>query len=1571
MAKKVKKHFFKILPLWVSIMMIFTLTIGVWQVLLVQDAQAAATGTFTALETVANVTAGTADQTNATVITQANVVSSTLPTPTFAGGVDQVASTVPTPTFAGGVNGVTNNMTIPTFTGGVDGVTNSVPTPTFSGGVDLVTSTVPAITFSGGVDGVAATATSTIPAALAATATDQSITIDGVVIALGASAQTAIQIATTIAGTDFSTGTSYVADGAYTVTNAGGSSATLTFTRTVANAAGNNGLTIADANYTTVNAVAATATSIIPAALAATATDQSITIDGVVIALGASAQTAIQIATTIAGTDFSTGTSYVADGAYTVTNVGGSSATLTFTRSATGAAGNNGLTIADANYTTTNEVKATRTLAVGAVPGAENITIGTCVVSFSSSADEFDCTDDAANIKNDNGGDSATTVAADVRSLTNVSDAAHGALTVGGSGTDATFTTTGAETSATSVTFTDGTGGDITSSVDTAGVVLVTSTVPAITFAGGVDLVTSTVPAITFAGGVDLVTSTVPAITFAGGVDLVTSTVPAITFAGGVDLVTSTVPAITFAGGVTAVAATATSTVPAALAATATDQTLNIDGLSLPLGNSSMTAIQIATAAVATDWSLGTSYVADGAYTVTNAGGTSATVTFTRTTPGTAGNSGLTVADANYTTVNGVAATATSTVPAALAASANDQTIDIDGISIALGASAQTAIQIATTVVATSFAGGTSYGADGAYTVTNAGGTSATLTFTRSATGTAGNSGLTVADANYSTVNGVAATATSVVPAALAAAANDQSITLDGVVIPLGNLPQTNIQIANTIAGTSFAGGTSYGADGAYTVNNSGSNTLVFTRTADGTAGNNGLIFSDRDYTTVNPVAATATSLIPAALAASSTDERISIDGVTINLGASALTAIQIAAAIAATDFSTGTSYLANGAYTVANGGTATATFTRIAVGTAGNVGLTVSDPTYHTVNAVAATASSTVPAGLVTAAGDQSITIDGIVIPLGAVAQTAIQIATTIAGTNFAGGTSYVADGAYTVANGGTATVTFTRTAVGTAGNNGLIVADASYGATAQINTITIGGTVDTDDTFTAALPGPVNATYTVLVTDTLTSELATGLDTAIKASAGYAGQAFTSAAVGSTVVLTAKVAGTGFTQTSSNTNRAAVAQVVTFTPALVTLNETYRGIINGTNYDHVVVGGDTVAVVVAAEAGLMTANVAVGCVNTGPGVTVTCTATVPGTAFTYSAGVIAVVTRSGGGGTSGDTNPPAAPTSINLEADSSGTVLITWTDSTSTDFSRIIIQRDHNPLVGTVVDSTYESVAKTLETFTETGLTLGETYLYRVRAKDTSGNLSTNLETYSITIPTEEGVVAEEEVIEAPVEVPVTELDLQDPEPAGPLPADVEVGQLVKRPDMDAVYFIDQDNRRHSFPNQATYLSWYPDFTDIQTISAETLAAIPLGSNVTMRPGTQLVKITSDPKVYAVEPYGVIKWVQTEAIANALYGSDWASQVVDVDVSFFINYQVGTAVSSAIHPTGSLMAYLSETAVYYIDSAIKRFVSSDVFINNLYQNKFVNRGIDPAIDYSVGADMEALPIETLMMLK
>jgi hypothetical protein len=113
-------------------------------------------------------------------------------------------------------------------------------------------------------------------------------------------------------------------------------------------------------------------------------------------------------------------------------------------------------------------------------------------------------------------------------------------------------------------------------------------------------------------------------------------------------------------------------------------------------------------------------------------------------------------------------------------------------------------------------------------------------------------------------------------------------------------------------------------------------------------------------------------------------------------------------------------------------------------------------------------------------------------------------------------------------------------------------------------------------------------------------------------------------------------------------------------------------------------------------------------------------------------------------------------------------------------------------------------------------------------------------------------------------------------------------------------AVYYYATDGKRYAFPNARTYASWFTDFSGVTTVTDAELAAMPLGGNVTYRPGIRMVKIQSDPKVYAVDKNGALRWVTTESIAEDLYGQYWNTAVDDVSDAFFTNYRVGAPVSA-----------------------------------------------------------------------
>jgi len=131
-----------------------------------------------------------------------------------------------------------------------------------------------------------------------------------------------------------------------------------------------------------------------------------------------------------------------------------------------------------------------------------------------------------------------------------------------------------------------------------------------------------------------------------------------------------------------------------------------------------------------------------------------------------------------------------------------------------------------------------------------------------------------------------------------------------------------------------------------------------------------------------------------------------------------------------------------------------------------------------------------------------------------------------------------------------------------------------------------------------------------------------------------------------------------------------------------------------------------------------------------------------------------------------------------------------------------------------------------------------------------------------------------------------------------------ELDTGSLIKLPDdqdpntqIDStVYYYAIDGRRYVFPNERCYFTWYTDYSELQIVNAATLASIPIGENITYKPGVKMIKFPSDPKVYAIARGGTLRWVTTDQIARLLYGNDWyINDLDDVSEAFYLNYTIG----------------------------------------------------------------------------
>ncbi|MEN9558765.1 MAG: hypothetical protein RL141_1134 [Candidatus Parcubacteria bacterium] len=124
---------------------------------------------------------------------------------------------------------------------------------------------------------------------------------------------------------------------------------------------------------------------------------------------------------------------------------------------------------------------------------------------------------------------------------------------------------------------------------------------------------------------------------------------------------------------------------------------------------------------------------------------------------------------------------------------------------------------------------------------------------------------------------------------------------------------------------------------------------------------------------------------------------------------------------------------------------------------------------------------------------------------------------------------------------------------------------------------------------------------------------------------------------------------------------------------------------------------------------------------------------------------------------------------------------------------------------------------------------------------------------------------------------------------------------GDLIKGKSNSSVYYYASNGKRYVFPNEKTYFTWYPDFSGVKVLSDAQLGVIGIGGNVTYRPGVKMVKITTDPKVYAVDRGGILRHVASEQLAQTMHGLNWNEVIEDVPDAYFTNYRIGTQIQVA----------------------------------------------------------------------
>jgi len=137
----------------------------------------------------------------------------------------------------------------------------------------------------------------------------------------------------------------------------------------------------------------------------------------------------------------------------------------------------------------------------------------------------------------------------------------------------------------------------------------------------------------------------------------------------------------------------------------------------------------------------------------------------------------------------------------------------------------------------------------------------------------------------------------------------------------------------------------------------------------------------------------------------------------------------------------------------------------------------------------------------------------------------------------------------------------------------------------------------------------------------------------------------------------------------------------------------------------------------------------------------------------------------------------------------------------------------------------------------------------------------------------------------------------------------SEISTGQFIRSYSFSGIYYIDEDMVRHPFWDANSFFTYADSWNDVVWVTDATLPTMTLGSPMLPKENVVLVKIQSDPKVYAIDSDNTLRWVPSEIIANTLYGTGWADYVIDLEATIFARYSVGENMTGSENINGSIM--------------------------------------------------------------
>lgn len=123
---------------------------------------------------------------------------------------------------------------------------------------------------------------------------------------------------------------------------------------------------------------------------------------------------------------------------------------------------------------------------------------------------------------------------------------------------------------------------------------------------------------------------------------------------------------------------------------------------------------------------------------------------------------------------------------------------------------------------------------------------------------------------------------------------------------------------------------------------------------------------------------------------------------------------------------------------------------------------------------------------------------------------------------------------------------------------------------------------------------------------------------------------------------------------------------------------------------------------------------------------------------------------------------------------------------------------------------------------------------------------------------------------------------------------------GHVLVGPKVPTRFYLARNGKRYVFPDETkTYDTWKSVLPPIDKVTEDELESYPLGGNVWYRPGTRLIQIQSDSRIYAVAHGGFVRALN-EGTAQQIFGKDWKSLLDTLQDYYFANYNMGEPILS-----------------------------------------------------------------------